>query len=135
VERLDVEPQRERDAVFYPVTLLVDNGEHLLLPGMTANVDIEVARTAEVLAVLEAALRFVPAAAAADGGRGTLWVLNAEGRLQPIPVTPGLSDGAHTEVRPRAGQRLDPGQLVVVGLAVPGAGEARGPSLSLGNRR
>jgi HlyD family secretion protein len=135
VERIDVEPRRDRDAVAYPVTLTVDNRERLLLPGMTANVRIEVGRAADVLAVREVALRFTPPGATATAERNSVFRVDDRGRLQAIPVVPGLSDGAYTEVRPGPGQTLAAGQGVVVGLAGAGLPVGRGPGVSLGKRR
>ena len=57
---IGIEPQRESGVVAYPVTLLVDNPDNLLLPGMSARVRMEVARAENALSVREAALRFAP---------------------------------------------------------------------------
>ena len=55
------------NVVTYPVVIQVDNTEGLLLPGMTANAEIEVSRRDDVLRVPNAALRFKPAEDAAGG--------------------------------------------------------------------
>jgi HlyD family secretion protein len=135
VERIDVEPRRDRDAIAYPVTLTVDNRERLLLPGMTANVRIEVGRAADVLAVREVALRFTPPGRPASAERSSVFRVDGRGSLEAIHVVPGLSDGAYTEVRPAPGQQLQAGQGVVVGLAGAGLPVGRGPGVSLGKRR
>jgi HlyD family secretion protein len=62
------------------------NADLALLPGMTAKLRIVLERRAEVLKVPNAAL---------DGAR--VWVLEA-GKPRAIPVRPGISDGASTEL-------------------------------------
>jgi HlyD family secretion protein len=49
------------NVITYPVVVEVDNSEDLLLPGMTANAEIEVSRRDNVLRVNNAALRYKPA--------------------------------------------------------------------------
>jgi HlyD family secretion protein len=49
------------NVITYPVVVEVDNPEQVLLPGMTANAEIEISRKADVLSVPNAALRFRPA--------------------------------------------------------------------------
>jgi HlyD family secretion protein len=62
------------NVVTFPVVVEVANPDGALLPGMTANAEIEVARRNQVLRVPNAALRFKPAGveapAAAGGGGG-----------------------------------------------------------------
>lgn len=48
------------NVVTYPVVIAVDNRDGRLLPGMTANAEIEVSRRDEVLRVPNAALRYKP---------------------------------------------------------------------------
>jgi len=69
-------PTEVANVVTYTVIVQADNPDHLLLPGMTANVDIIIGARTNVLRVPEAALRFKPkgkykstaSGAAADGG-------------------------------------------------------------------
>lgn len=56
------------NVITYPVVVTVDNGDLSLLPGMTANAEIEVSRRDGALRVPNAALRFRPAGAADEGG-------------------------------------------------------------------
>ncbi len=49
------------NVITYPVVVDVENPEQLLLPGMTANAEIEISRKPDVLSVPNAALRFRPA--------------------------------------------------------------------------
>ena len=128
-------PNVQQNVVTYDVIIEVANPGLRLKPGMTASVQIRIARKADALKVPAAALRFRPAGgganAAAPGpdgrperaGRGgtseaKVWVLE-NGVPKPVPVTLGLSDGNYTEV---AGGELREGQPVLVGT---GAREVR----------
>jgi HlyD family secretion protein len=46
--------------------------------------------------------------------RGRVWILNANGKLEPIPVVTGLSDGRVTEI---SSTSLKPGDQVVLGAS------------------
>ena len=48
------------NVITYPVVVSVDNGDQALLPGMTANAEIEVSRRDGILKVPNAAMRFKP---------------------------------------------------------------------------
>ena len=50
------------------------------------------------------------------GGRGRLWLIQADGRLAPLEVQTGISDGASTEVR---GTGLEVGLAVATGMPAP----------------
>lgn len=136
IYEIESEPQRSGSSVSYRVRLRVANPDRLLLPGMTANVTLEIAEAREALAVREAALRFNPQSES-ESSRSRVWRLAQDGRsLEPVDVTVGLSDGAHTAVTPAPGAELAPGDQVAVGFA----GSARpsstkGPGISLGNRQ
>jgi HlyD family secretion protein len=56
------------NVITYPVVVEVDNPDQVLLPGMTANAEIEISRKANVLSVPNAALRFRPAEESNGGG-------------------------------------------------------------------
>jgi HlyD family secretion protein len=61
------------NVITYPVVVEVDNPDQSLLPGMTANAEIEISRRPDVLSIPNAALRFRPADASASaqgGARG-----------------------------------------------------------------
>jgi HlyD family secretion protein len=134
ITRLDPEPRRDHGSVTYSVTLLVPNPAHRLLPGMTATVRIDVARVDDALAVREAALRFRPEGGPAGASRARVWRLHRRGHLEEVPVIPGLSDGAYTEVHPQAGADLRVGDPVVIGVLAPREPEATAPGVSLGRR-
>ncbi|TWI14080.1 efflux RND transporter periplasmic adaptor subunit [Aerolutibacter ruishenii] len=78
VQQVRLSATNTSSVISYPVVVAVDNADQALLPGMTANAEIEVSRRNDVLRVPNAALRFKPAdedvAAAAQapgaGGRG-----------------------------------------------------------------
>jgi len=122
-------PQVVQNVVIYTVVIATANSDLLLLPGMTAMVEIVVRESGETLTVPSAALRFEPPADLVEGAeertswtipldpRGedaTLWVLDESGRPQPVAVKTGMTDGIATEVR---GGALAAGQRVIVGLA------------------
>jgi HlyD family secretion protein len=136
VLRVDPEAQRERTSVTYGVTLAAENPDHLLFPGMTATVHIDVAHADRALVVREAALRFTPRSEQLQerGHRSRIWKLGAGGRIAPVDVDPGVSDGAYTEIRVHRSEDLGPGDLIVIGLASPEERTARGPGVTLGRR-
>ncbi|MDH3202896.1 MAG: efflux RND transporter periplasmic adaptor subunit [Myxococcales bacterium] len=132
VKHISPDPQTEYGAIFYRVKLATENPERLLLPGMTAQVRINVAQVEDVLAVREAALRFTPDGASAAPPRSRVWRIRGE-VLEEMPVEVGLSDGAITEVRPTEPDSLDVDDPIAIGLALDGPGN--GPLLSLKGRR
>ncbi|MGD8860075.1 MAG: efflux RND transporter periplasmic adaptor subunit [Myxococcales bacterium] len=135
VERIAIEPTRQRGVVMYPVTLLAKNEGGELLPGMSARVLMEVARAQDVLSVHEAALRFTPAGAPEAEPRSRVFKKGAGlNELLPVRVEAGISDGIHTEVRPTEDGALTADDQVAIGLRDPGA-EQDGPSVSLGGSK
>jgi HlyD family secretion protein len=137
VERVGVEPKREGSVISYPVLLIADNRDGALLPGMTAAVKLEVARAANVLTVREGALRFVPNDAEPAASRTRVFRHVGPSRLEPVMVTPGLSDGVYTEVKPSTENALSEHDQVAVGLLRPDAALAAGagqPGISLGKK-
>lgn len=134
VKHINPDPKTEHGAIFYTVTLTADNPDRVLLPGMTAQVRIKVAEVEDVLAVREASLRFTPQGAPEAPPRSRVWRMNGT-ELEEIPVEIGISDGAFTEVRPVDAEGLQVDDLVAVGLALEGYGDAATPSLSLRGHR
>jgi HlyD family secretion protein len=105
VAQIRLSPKITNNVVTYPVVVEVENNEGLLLPGMTAEVHIQVAKAEDVLRIPASALRFRPEmlGLAVGGNR-------ANGTRPPSAGNPG---GALTGVGPpRAGS---PG-LAGVGL-------------------
>jgi HlyD family secretion protein len=133
VKQVRLNPTTQQNVVTYDVVVGVDNPGQILMPGMTAYVNVQVAQRKAVLVVPNAALRFRPAEAQATvvGGKppprggapeGTVYVLEA-GRLRACSVQTGISDGRVTEIV--AGD-LKPGDQIVV--AAPGAAAETSPS-------
>ncbi len=134
VKHISPNPRTEYGAIFYDVKLATENSEHLLLPGMTAQVRIKVAHVDDVLAVREATLRFTPEGAPPAPPRSRVWRVRGEA-LEEILVEVGLSDGAITEVRPSEPESLDVNDPIAIGLALEGEGDPDAPLLSLKGRR
>lgn len=68
VQQVRLSATNTSNVITYPVVVSVDNGDGVLLPGMTANAEIEVSRRDDVLRVSNAALRYKPADDAAGAG-------------------------------------------------------------------
>ena len=86
---------KTNNVVTFPVIVEAENPDEMLFPGMTATISIETGRVADAPVVTVAALRFEPKAEerTAAGVEGkTVWIANAEGKLDPVAVKPGLSD-------------------------------------------
>jgi hypothetical protein len=102
---------------------------------MTAAVRIQVAEAKNVLAVREAALRFTPEDAPEAAARSRVWLHTDTSQLTAVPVKPGLTDGAYTEVKPLTDGALEPEQRVAVGLLSAGQANRAQPGVSLGNKK
>ena len=61
VQQVRLAATNTNNVITYPVVVAVDNRDEVLLPGMTANAEIEVSRRDDVLRVSSAALRWKPA--------------------------------------------------------------------------
>jgi len=116
------------NVITYPVVVEVDNPDQVLLPGMTANAEIEISRKADVLSVPNAALRFRPAdqdnanagspgaaparnlvaGAGVGGGQGGGGMLDGVSRIAAglhLDATQQAAfDGATAQMRERAGK-------------------------------
>lgn len=134
VEHISPDPKTEYGAIFYTVTLAAENPDHVLLPGMTAQVRIKVAEVDDVLAVREATLRFTPEGAPPAPARSRVWRIDGT-ELEEIPVEAGLSDGAITEIRPIDAESIQVDDEVAIGLALDGENDVAAPSLSLRGHR
>jgi HlyD family secretion protein len=133
VKQIRLNPTTQQNVVTYDVVVAVDNPDQILMPGMTAYVNVQVAQRKAALVVPNAALRIHPTqvvetatrrkpASRADARERTVYALEGE-RLQAVPVQTGISDGRVTEIV--AGD-LKPGDQVVVGA--PEASAEAGPS-------
>ncbi len=133
VQEVRFYPKTSQGVVTYEVVLEVSNPELLLRPGMTATAEIIVKELKDVLLIPNQALRFDPSRIYKKEKRGfvslfmpvfprrmpqitplekKVWVLK-EGKLIPIPVKTGPSDGQFTQV---ISDLLKPGMEVVVGM-------------------
>ncbi|MGZ8261378.1 MAG: efflux RND transporter periplasmic adaptor subunit [Methylotenera sp.] len=120
VKQLRLNPTVTSNVVTYDVVISVNNPEQILLPGMTAYVNIMVAKHDNVLLVPNAALRFRPKQDESQTGKesrtegqgqragkkkagqedlsaGKVYVIR-DGKLTPVRVSVGISDGRFTEI-------------------------------------
>lgn len=124
VHQVRLQPQTVENVVTYTVIIRVENPEMKLKPGMTANVDIEVASAKDVLKVPAAAFRFSPPAAHSEEGQAharnrfpgpVIWLREEDGDrpMKPVPVQVGLTDNSFTEI---SGDVRE-GQPVITGMS------------------
>jgi HlyD family secretion protein len=162
VAQIRLSPKTSNNVVTYPVIVQVANSDLALLPGMTAEVRIQVARAENVLRVAASALRFRPELLGMNGaGRGPgggpgrpeagpaaasptdrrpgarearVYLAPDQPGASPRPVTfvSGLTDGQHVEVKEG---NLAEGAKVVIGLATAQAQDAGGLVNMMGPRR
>ncbi|MFL6591496.1 MAG: efflux RND transporter periplasmic adaptor subunit [Luteimonas sp.] len=108
VEQVRLSATNTSNVITYPVVVAVDNADKTLLPGMTANAEIEVSRKSDVLRVPNAALRYKPDDGAQDEGSP--------------PATAGAAAGGSglSQDLSRVAQdlRLDPRQQAVFDAAL-----------------
>jgi HlyD family secretion protein len=71
VQQIRMNPTTTQNVVTYNVRVSLENPDHILLPGMTAYVNIGVAQRKDILLVPNAALRFKPAEAEQTNGTET----------------------------------------------------------------
>lgn len=134
VSRISIQPVRQSGVVMYPVTLLVQNPETVLKPGMSARVRLEVARAENVPSVHEAALRFTPLDTEAAEPRSRVWIRTGPTSIEAVPVVPGVSDGVHTELKPvQGGSELAEDTQLAIGLLNPDTGSK--PKVTLGKTK
>ncbi|MDD5175108.1 MAG: efflux RND transporter periplasmic adaptor subunit [Sterolibacterium sp.] len=131
VKQVRLNPTTQQNVVTYDVVIAVDNPDQVLMPGMTAYVNITVAQRQDVLTVPNAALRFRPADAAprpdkpraekspegrkdgkgkGEGPSGTVYVLE-NGQPKAVRVSVGITDNRYTEV---TGGEIKEGAAVIV---------------------
>lgn len=117
-------PIERNNVVTYDTVISVNNPQGRLKPGMTATLSIVVAEENDVLRLRNAALRVrlpdhlrPPATDAMPDGARLAYRLASENgglRLEPVPVTSGISDGVHSVIL----SGLDEGDEVVTGMAL-----------------
>jgi HlyD family secretion protein len=121
-------PKVVQNVVTYTVILRTANPDRILLPGMTAVVQVVVFEQGPVLKVPSSALRFTPSRAGPDGGQEValptgegepevVWVTGADGTPEARAIRVGTGDPA---ARALVGGALEAGDEVIVGeIAAP----------------
>jgi HlyD family secretion protein len=118
-------PLLVENVITYTVVLEAENPDLVLLPGMTAVLQVIVEDVKNVLKIPNAALRFTPteavrgnSASAATGPQAgsaaTVWTIGEGEQLVPVEIGLGQSDDNAAEVVHGA---LEAGQQVIVGTA------------------
>ena len=137
-------PINVQNVITYDVVIGVSNPDLKLFPGMTANVKILVNQRADVLKVLNAALRYrpasvipAPAAAGKAGRKGTaleqaVWSLDVNNKQQRVVVTTGESDGTYTEVT--AGVLKDGDRVIIAALTKAAPATSGSPGSQSGSK-
>ena len=109
VKQRRLNPTTLQNVVTYDVVVAVDNPEQILMPGMTAYVNVTIAQRKNVLLVPNTALRFKPVDAAPKQGKprskeehkkapgGTVYVLEND-KLKLVRIDTGITDNKFTEV-------------------------------------
>ncbi|MDO9466951.1 MAG: efflux RND transporter periplasmic adaptor subunit [Thiobacillus sp.] len=116
VRQVRLNATTEQNVVTYNVVVNVANPDLALMPGMTANLRVEVETRPDVLRVPTASLRFRPPVDP-DASRGStprgaaVHVLGADGKPVRVAVKTGISDKAWTEI---VSGELKPGDAVIV---------------------
>lgn len=141
VHEVRLNPTVQQNVVTYDVVLDVDNPELILLPGMTAYVNIVLNEKPDVLRVSNTALRYRPAVPETqmtgkperkkgDAANRKLYVLRA-GKPVAMPVVLGMTDGRYTEI---VSGEIKSGDQVIAGDALPQVDKAAsgsGPRMRL----
>jgi HlyD family secretion protein len=114
VRQVRLNAKTEQNVVTYNVVVDVANPDLALMPGMTANLRVEIETRRNVLRVPTAALRFRPKLddidAAGKPGGTAVHVL-VDDRPVRVALKTGISDKAFTEI---AAGELKPGDMVIV---------------------
>jgi len=133
VDQVRLNPTNEQNVVVYSVIINIDNKDGLLLPGMTAFVEINTKKKEGVPSVPNTAFAFRPAANVhiefplekqLARGEAFLYAYDAAARgLRAVKVRRGITDGRFTEIEET---ELKLGDMVVVEIA--GSGVKRASS-------
>ena len=115
------------NVVTYDVVVEVENPEEILIPGMTAYVNVMIAQQKGVPLVSNAALRYKPTSLAPkegdeaknkakkeskSEGTGVVYILEND-KPKAIKVDLGISDGRFTQILPSSALRV--GDKVIIG--------------------
>ncbi|HEY5993130.1 MAG TPA: efflux RND transporter periplasmic adaptor subunit [Gallionellaceae bacterium] len=139
VRQVRLNPTTLQNVVTYDVVVAVDNPDQILMPGMTAYVNITVAQRKDAILVPNAALRFHPPEGDKKGGEakgerrkekadtgqtGVVHVLLESGQLKAVRVTLGITDNRMTEVL--GGELKEGDKVIVADRQPPSGGQQRG---------
>ena len=113
VRQIRLQPSTVDNVVTYTVIVDASNESGKLMPGMTATVDFIVHQSENTLLVPVAALKFTPDSNRWSNGGNQVFSQQADGRLRPVQITAGESDGLLTEI---AGEELAVGMQVAIGM-------------------
>jgi HlyD family secretion protein len=101
VRQVRLNAKTEQNVVTYNVVVDVANADLALMPGMTANLRVQVETRKNVLRVPTTALRFRPVDGGTDGAskpRGSAVYVLTDGKPVRVGVKTGISDKAFTEI-------------------------------------
>jgi HlyD family secretion protein len=83
--------QDQQGVVNFTATIVLEDSDNRTRPGMTASVDIQAERIVDALLLPVSAARFL-------NGQQVVYILNAQGQPQPVPVELGISAGEYSQV-------------------------------------
>jgi HlyD family secretion protein len=83
--------ENQQGVVNFTTTIILDDADSRTRPGMTASLDIQTETAKDALLVPNSATRF-------SNGQQVVYILNAQGQPQPIPVELGISTGDYSQV-------------------------------------
>ncbi|HBM15278.1 MAG TPA: RND transporter [Lentisphaeria bacterium] len=116
VAKIRMNASVNQNVVTYIVEVETDNSKGKLLPYLTANVNFEIETRKNVFMIANSALRWKPDsmqnAVDKKSQKSQIWILDAKA-VNPIEVTPGITDGAVTEI---SGDGLKDGMEAVCGI-------------------
>ncbi len=129
VRQIRLNPTTQSNVVTYDVVVAVDNPEKILLPGMTAYVNITVDQRESAMTVPNAALRFKPSESGTfktgkpgekqkkkrEPGTGTVYVLDND-KPRAVTVKIGITDNRDTEI---VSGDIKPGDTVIISENLP----------------
>jgi len=126
VFRIRLDSKVLQNVVTYDVVISVDNLEEILLPGMTAFVNIVIDQKNDVLKLPLAALKFRPAGEAASQPGKHVYRLE-NNKSVAVPVQTGISDSKYAEL---TGGNLKEGDQVILEDQNERKPETKGPGQS-----
>ena len=108
VTQVRLNPTEESNVITYEVVVSADNADHILIPGLTANITIYTAESQNALIVPASALKFSPkdiddeslpqkAQDAPTDAKAVVWTVRG-GKLYPVAVTTGTNNGVNVEI-------------------------------------